>query len=178
MLDIQDVEMKYLARHWEKMHLTNAGWVDKELEQFAFDVDRILPNFFIHNCTLEQYFHYYPHQVRRMEDGSIEIEFFRLWARLWMDEAGQPKRVMLTTRFAIRIAEESGKNPFLPELLAKLRGLTPAQVRESLQTTRTILGEYELEFLSSLTRPEAIRIRTALKEGGVECRIVPSPIEQ
>lgn len=38
------VEVKYLARHWEKLHLTNAGWVDKELEQFAFDVDRILPS--------------------------------------------------------------------------------------------------------------------------------------
>lgn len=176
MLNVQAVEVRYLARHWEELHLTNAGWVDKELEQFAFDVDRILPNFFIHNCTLEQYFHYYPNQVRRLEDGSIEIELSRLWVRLWMDEADRPKRVMLTTRFAIWIAGKPSNNPSLPELLAKLRGLTLEQAKESLRSNRTTSGEYELEPLSGLTRPEAIRFQAALEEGGVECRILPPPM--
>ena len=52
MLNIQAMSVEYIARHWEELHLTNAGWVDKELEQFSFDVDQILPNLFLHNCTL------------------------------------------------------------------------------------------------------------------------------
>ena len=179
MLNIQAVDVEYLSHHWEELHLTNAGWVDREMEQYAFDVDRILPNFFIHDCTLEQFYRYYPNQVRRLEDGSIEIELSRLWVRLWMDEADRPRRVMLTTRFVIWIAGKPGKNPFLPELLAGLRGLTPEQAKESLRTTRaTISGEHELEPLSGLTRPEAIRFQTTLEAGGVECRILPSPISQ
>ena len=83
---------------------------------------------------------------------------------------------MLTTRFAIWIAGKPSKNPLLPELLAKLRGLTLEQAKESLRTNRTTSGEYELEPLSGLTRPEAIRFQAALEEGGVECRILPSPM--
>ena len=177
MLNIQGVDLKYLARHWEELHLTNAGWVDKGMEQYAFDVDQIVPNLFIHNCTLEQFFQYYPEQVRRLEDGSIEIELSHLWVRLWMDEAGRPRRVMLTTRFAIWIKEKPENNTLLPELLAKLRGLTPEQAKETLRTAGTTSsGEYVIEPLSGLTRPEAIRFQAALKAGGVKCRILPAPI--
>ena len=28
---IQAVEVGYLANHWEELHLTNAGWVDREM---------------------------------------------------------------------------------------------------------------------------------------------------
>lgn len=177
MLNIQAVDVKYLARYWEEMHLTNGDWVDKELERFAFDVEGILPNFFIHNCTLEQYLRYYPDQVRRLEDGGMEIEFSRLWVRLWMDGAGRPRRVMLTTRFAIWIEGKPEENPSLPDLLVKLGRVTPEQAKESLRAARTISGEYEPEPLSGLTRPEAIRFQTTLEAGGVECRILPAPIE-
>ncbi|WP_300713577.1 Imm5 family immunity protein [uncultured Acetatifactor sp.] len=178
MLNIQGVEVEYLANHWEELHLTNAGWVDREMEQYAFDVAPFLPNFFLHSCTLEQYFRYYPDQVRRLEDGSIEIELFRLWVRIWMDEAGRPKRAMLTTRFAIWVAGKPDKNPFLPKLLAELRGMTPEQVKESLRTAKPVSRDYELEPLSGLTRPEAIRFQATLEAGGVECRILPTPIAQ
>lgn len=176
MLNIQGIDVRELAHYAEKLHLTNAGWVDKEMEQFAFDVSDIFPNFFIHNCTLEQFFRYYPEQFRRLEDGSIEIELSRLWVRLWLDEADRPRRAMLTTRFSIWVAGKPDKNPFLPKLLAELRGVTPEQAKESLRSTRTISGEYELEPLSGLTRPEAIRFQTTLETGGVECRLLPSPI--
>lgn len=178
MLNIQAVDVGYLANHWEELHLTNAGWVDREMEQYAFDVAPFLPNFFLHSCTLEQYLRYYPDQVRRLEDGSIEIELFRLWVRIWMDEAGRPKRAMLTTRFAIWVAGKPDKNPFLPKLLAELRGMTPEQVKESLRTAKPVSRDYELEPLSGLTRPEAIRFQATLEAGGVECRILPTPIAQ
>lgn len=178
MLNIQGVEVEYLANHWEELHLTNVGWVDREMEQYAFDVAPFLPNFFLHSCTLEQYLRYYPDQVRWLEDGSIEIELFRLWVRIWMDEAGRPKRAMLTTRFAIWVAGKPDKNPFLPKLLAELRGMTPEQVKESLRTAKPVSRDYELEPLSGLTRPEAIRFQAALEAGGVECRILPTPIAQ
>ena len=178
MLNIQAVDVGYLANHWEELHLTNAGWVDREMEQYAFDVAPFLPNFFLHSCTLEQYFRYYPDQVRQLEDGSIEIELFRLWVRIWMDEAGRPKRAMLTTRFAIWVAGKPDKNPFLPKLLAELRGMTPEQVKESLRTAKPVSRDYELEPLSGLTRPEAIRFQATLEAGGVECRILPTPIAQ
>ena len=178
MLNIQAMSVEYIARHWEELHLTNAGWVDKELEQFSFDVDQILPNLFLHNCTLEQYFRYHPDQVRRLEDGSIEVEFSRIWIQIWMDESGQPRRIMLTTRFSIWVEGKPSKNPFLPGLLVKLRGITLEQAKKSLQTVRTSSGEYEIEPLSGLTRPEAIRFQSTLEAGGVVCRILPSLMEQ
>ena len=178
MLNIQAMSVEYIARHWEELHLTNAGWVDKELEQFSFDVDQILPNFFLHNCTLEQYVRYHPNQVRRLEDESIEVEFSRIWIRLWMDETNRPKRVMLTTRFSIWVEGKPSKNPLLPGLLAKLRGITLEQAKESLQAIRTSSGECEIEPLSGLTRPEAIRFQSALEAGGVVCRILPPLMKQ
>ena len=95
-----------------------------------------------------------------------------------MDEAGRPKRAMLTTRFAIWVAGKPDKNPFLPKLLAELRGMTPEQVKESLRTAKPVSRDYELEPLSGLTRPEAIRFQATLEAGGVECRILPTPIAQ
>ena len=64
------------------------------------------------------------------------------------------------------------------EEAAKLRGITLEQAKKSLQTVRTSSGEYEIEPLSGLTRPDAIRFQNALEAGGVMCRILPPLMEQ
>ena len=63
------------------------------------------------------------------------------------------------------------KSRKMPELLMELRGLTAEQAEKDIQTARLCFGEYELDSLSGLTKPEAIRLETALEARGVNCRI-------
>lgn len=170
------LDLGYIDKHKEKLALTGAGWVDREMESYAFDVKQFLPHLYVQGCTFDEFLHYYPERARRLEDGSVELEVHRLWVRFWLDENGVPERVMLTTRFFIWMKNEAVQSPALPRLLEELCGVTLAQAEEAIQTARHSSGEWVLEPLSGLTRPEAIRLRTALKQGGIECRILPPPI--
>lgn len=167
------LSLKGLERYKEELNLTDAEWVDRKLESYVFDVGQFLPHLYIQDCTFEDFLNQYPERVRTLEDDSVELEVYRFWARFWLDETGKPSRVMLTTRCFIWIKPESLKSRVLPGLLMELRGLTAEQAEKDIQTAKLCFGEYELDSLSGLTRPEAIRLETALKAKGVNCRILP-----
>lgn len=166
-----NMSQKGFERYKEELNLSGAEWVDRELESYAFDVGQFLPHLYIQDCTFEDFLHRHPDRVRTLEDGSVELEVYRYWARFWLDETGKPTRVMLTTRCFIWVKPESLKSRKMPGILMELRGLTAEQAEKDIQTARLCFGEYELDSLSGLTKPEAIRLETALEARGVNCRI-------
>lgn len=170
------LDLEYIDKYKEKLGLADAGWVDREMEAYAFDVRQFLPHLYIQGCTFEEFLHYYPERVQTLDDGSVELEVYRLWARFWLDGKGAPVRVALTTRFFIWMKSKAVKSPALPRLLEELKGLTSAEAEEAVKTAKYSSGEWELAPLSGLDRREAIRLQAALEAGGVECRILPAPI--
>ncbi len=175
-IDGWGVALEKLDARKDALGLTNAGWVDQSMESYAFDVGPFLPHIYIQDCTFDEFPRRYPQRVRRLEDGSVELEVHRVWARFWLDEAGRPERVMLTARFSIWLKEDPRRQAALPLLLAENCHLTVEQAAEAICTAKGRVKDYEIVPLTGLTRPEALRLYEALTAGGIDCRILPTPI--
>lgn len=167
------LDLKKIDQEKEKLGLANAGWVDQELRSYGFDVEQFVPNIYIYSCTFEEFLRYYPERVRTMEDGSAELSLERLWVRCYQDNNGALKRMVFTVRFCIWV--KNIESSALPKILADLFELSDTQTEKIIQTAKKCYGEWELEPLTGLIKTEAVRICSVLKQGGVECRILPEP---
>lgn len=167
------LDLKKIDQEKEKLGLANAGWVDQELRSYGFDVEQFVPNIYIYSCTFEEFLRYYPERVRTMEDGSAELSLERLWVRCYQDNNGALKRMVFTVRFCIWV--KNIESSALPKILADLFELSDTQTEKIIQTAKKCYGEWELEPLTGLIKTEAVRIYSVLKQGGVECRILPEP---
>ena len=152
-------------------------WLDQETEELEIDLKRFGPHVYFPNLTFHEFLEAYPNQVEVLEDGCVQITMERHWVRCWLDKTGVLERLVIQSRFHLEVSKEQ-PIPLIRFLMMEFH-LSKAQAETEVEMSprRMEKPPYRSDGpFRNLTRTEALRLRSALRDKGIKCRVMPVPV--
>jgi len=158
-------------------HMKGIQWLNRETEELEIDLKQFGPHVYFPNLTYYEFLEAYPDQVEVLGDGCVQITMERHWVRCWLNKAGALERVVIQSRFHLEMSEEQPipLTRFLMMEFHLSKAQAEAEVEMSPRRKKTPPYRSDGPF-SNLTRAEALRLRSALRDKGIKCRVMPVPV--
>lgn len=163
-------DLAKIEENKEELGLLGAGWVDAEHTIFGLELKQFLPIFYIYGRPYEDFIRYYPREVHKNEDGTVDLLTDRFHLRCTIKD-GQAVYAEITSFFRIWVKEKDGAA--LKKVLSGVLKMSDEAAESAIRNAKDHFGEWEIEAFTALTKDRAKRVIAELKNVGVKCRMIP-----
>ncbi|MDE7325907.1 MAG: hypothetical protein K2N63_06495 [Lachnospiraceae bacterium] len=164
-------DLAAIEAHKEELGLVGAGFVDGENKVYGLDLRQFLPIFYIYGRPYGDFIQYWPDQVYKNEDGTLDLITENFQFRCTMED-GWPVYAEIKSIFRIWVKKK--EDPALLKVLTKVFNLSAAAAEGAVQNAKSCSSaEWEIKLFTALTKDEAQRVISELKKAGIKCRMLP-----